>query len=133
PCAVAVGDCIIESTSSPPLERLLDTHTLNKSAATVLVEYVEREKTGLYGIVAAADDVSSENPFRFTGIIEKPEPLQAPSQWAVAARWVLSPAVFRYIRSTMPRPSSEIYLTEPVDRMLSEGASSWAVSLRPGE
>ena len=41
--AVAFGDCIIESESSPPLARLMDTHALNEPPATVLVEHVEHE------------------------------------------------------------------------------------------
>ncbi len=137
PLVVAFGDCVIEPAGGEPLSRLVRTHEQEGSGATVLAQRVPRERTSRYGILAPAGepratDESSE-PFPLVDIVEKPPPAEAPSDLAVAARWVLDSHIFAYLRAARPGPDGEVNLTEPVRAMIRDGASAWGVPLLPGE
>lgn len=131
---VAFGDCIIEPAAAPPLQRVLDTHALRDSIATVLAESIPRERSRSYGILAPAEnDPITAQPFELAGVVEKPDPIDAPSAFAVAARWVLSPVVFEALRQTKPARNGELNLTDAIHGMIRSGSRSWAVPLLPGE
>ncbi len=138
PFVVAFGDCIIRSARHAgelPLSRMLRTHVSNGADATVLTEHVEPEATRRYGILKPSSiiDEPATAPFQVAALVEKPQPDQAPSRQAVAARWVLEPAVFARLRSAAPGPNGEIGLTEHVGAWAKEGARVWAEPLLPGE
>ncbi len=134
PFVVAFGDCLIRSSSSVPLARVVETHISKKSAATVLCEQLPRENTSRYGILSPVGDLDDHDaPFRMKDIVEKPRPEDAPSTLAVAARWVLNPEVFEFIRTQTPASDGEVNLTDPVRRMIADGAVGWGVPLLAGE
>jgi UTP--glucose-1-phosphate uridylyltransferase len=67
------------------------------------------------------------------GIVEKPAPAAAPSNLAVAGRWVLSAAAARMLASTPPGHGGELQLTDALARLCEDGARVVAVRLAPGE
>jgi UTP--glucose-1-phosphate uridylyltransferase len=131
---VAFGDCLVEGGSPHPLNRVVQTHVLQKSSATVLTERIAKEKTRKYGIVDPGMLLEhATEPFAMQNIVEKPAPEVAPSTFAVAARWALTSNIFRFIRSAAADKDGEINLTDPVRDSLAAGATGWAVPLLPGE
>ena len=51
-------------------------------------------------------------------IVEKPSPQSAPSRFAVAARYVLTPAIFECLAATKPGHGGEIQLTDGIKLLL---------------
>ena len=134
PFLTAFGDCIIDSPNHFATRRLLDAHRINASFATVLAQKVPRELVSRYGILSQDSDQSRpEGAFPFSRIVEKPRPEDAPSQWAVAARWALGSDIFQFLRGADPDPKGEIGLSQAVDRALLAGQTAWAVPLNAGE
>ena len=136
PFVVAFGDCLIEApVSSNPLKRMIETHLRNSAMATVLVEKVAIEKVSRYGILAPEnEDFDGETmPFPAIDIVEKPSPETAPSQLAVAARWILNPEIFDALRNGKLDSRGELNLTDPVRSLLISGAKLWGVPLLEGE
>jgi UTP--glucose-1-phosphate uridylyltransferase len=127
PFAVAVGDALVGGSAT---ERLLDAFTRTGAAAAVAVEAVDRERVGRYGIIAPAGD---GDPIPVAGIVEKPAPAAAPSNLAVAGRWVLSADAARMLASTPPGHGGELQLTDALARLCEDGARVVAVRLAPGE
>ena len=81
---VAFEDTIIYSPDTPRvIERMVDSHERHQSVATIGVWEVPREETKKYG-GAAAGEIGDD--FAIRDIVEKPEPSEAPSCLAVAAR-----------------------------------------------
>lgn len=76
----------------------------------VAVEEVPPEQTAKYGIL----DVESQdgNLFKARGLVEKPEPEQAPSTMAIIGRYVLDPQVMTELSRTKPGSGGEIQLTD---------------------
>jgi UTP--glucose-1-phosphate uridylyltransferase len=55
-------------------------------------------------------------------MVEKPAPEVAPSRMAVAGRYILTPAVFRHIRSQPTGVGGEIQLTDGIASLMKEEA-----------
>ncbi len=51
-------------------------------------------------------------------MVEKPTPQDAPSRYAVAARYVLSPAIFDILQSQPPGAGGEIQLTDALKTLI---------------
>jgi UTP--glucose-1-phosphate uridylyltransferase len=62
-----------------------------RGASAIAVEDVPRDKTKSYGIVDV-DDAQ-----RLKQIVEKPDPIDAPSTLAVVGRYLLTPTIFRML------------------------------------
>ena len=128
---VALGDAIIEG---PPagggpgiVPRLIEAYERSGAAAALAVTEVAPGDVQRYGIVVANDegDVSA--------VVEKPRPGEVPSRLAVAARYVLGPAVFAALHDAGPDSSGEVQLATALERVLADGGRLVAVRLAPGE
>ncbi|NMC19990.1 MAG: UTP--glucose-1-phosphate uridylyltransferase [Thermogutta sp.] len=135
PFVAALGDSIIGlHAQSRIVRRMIDEFQRQRADAVIAFEIVPREDVVHYGIAQperppdAASDV-----FRLSGIIEKPSPAEAPSDLAVAARYVFSPAVFEHLRATEPGKGGEIQLTDAVQRLIQSGGKVLGVRLPPSE
>ena len=62
----------------------------------------------------------SKGIYRLDGIIEKPQPQDAPSNLAVVGRYVLSSDIFKHIRNLKPGAGGEIQLTDAIASLLKE-------------
>ena len=66
-------------------------------------------------------------------LVEKPSPREAPSNLAIAARYVLSPAIFQALAETKRGKGGEIQLTDALRAVIRSGGRAYGVRLRPGE
>jgi UTP--glucose-1-phosphate uridylyltransferase len=116
PFAVLLGDDLIDA-RDPLLARMIEVQEHYRGSVVALME-VDPELIHLYGCAAMAPTDDSD-VVRVTGLVEKPEPGQAPSSYAVIGRYVLDPAVFSVLRETSPGRGGEIQLTDAL-RVLAE-------------
>jgi len=131
---VALGDTIIRTTGEQELlERLITTHETTGAAATIAVWHVEKRETRRYGIVSPETGADITKPFRISDIVEKPHPDEAPSQYAVAARYIFSPKIFEALDKTLPGHGGEVQLTDAIRRLVGEGEPVHCVPLKPNE
>jgi UTP--glucose-1-phosphate uridylyltransferase len=79
-------------------------------AATLCVRQVDPSQTGRFGIAACSE---VDGRLRVTGLIEKPIPMDAPSDLAVFGRYVVTKAVIDALESLFRRadPLRELHLT----------------------
>ena len=132
PFLVALGDSILGLNAvSKAVGRMADVFDSKRASCVIAVEEVPAEDTRHYGIVqpeAGADDV-----FRVVNLVEKPSPENAPSNLAIAGRYVFSPVLFDMIRRVKPDKRGEIQLTDAIQFMCDEGRRVMAVKLTPEE
>jgi len=107
--AVLLGDDLIDP-RDPILPRMLQVQAERGGSVIALME-VPVESIARYGCprVTATD---AADTLVVTDLVEKPEPAQAPSTYAVIGRYVLDPAVFEVLRATTPGRGGEIQLTD---------------------
>ena len=84
------------------------------------VQEVPLDQTRRYGIVAGHK--SGDRLMKVSAMVEKPAPEVAPSCMAVAGRYILTPAVFKHIRSQKPGVGGELQLTDGIASLLGEEA-----------
>lgn len=118
PFAILLGDTLIES-DRPVTRQLMDIYE-RYHEPVVALEEVERSKVTRYGIIRGnkiADDL-----FLIDDFIEKPSVEEAPSNLAIAGRYVLTAEVFDYIERTSPGKNDEIQLTDAMRLMAASSA-----------
>ncbi|MBP1772183.1 MAG: yngB [Holophagaceae bacterium] len=108
PFALLLGDDVFDERESA-LEALIAAyHATGKSV--VGVQEVPLEHVSRYGIVSAPK--AGSDPWDVTTIVEKPQPADAPSRWAVVGRYVLEPRVFEHLAALEPGVGGEYQLTD---------------------
>ena len=135
PFVVALGDSIIGlHAQSNIVRRMITEYEASEDVqAVVAFEEVPREETFRYGIAQPADSSQQDGVFELADLIEKPTVKEAPSNLAVAARYVFSPAIFDALEKTEPGKGGEIQLTDAIRQVLKSGARGVGVRLQPGE
>jgi UTP--glucose-1-phosphate uridylyltransferase len=128
PFVVALGDSILGlNAESRALARMMDLFESRKASCVIAVEEVPQEETAHYGIIDPAD--MNGDSLRVANLIEKPKPSDAPSNMAIAGRYIFSPVIFDMIRSVQPDHRGEIQLTDAIQRLCEEGRRVLAVRL----
>ena len=114
PFAVLLGDTLLQSTSGvPAVKQLIDAYEATRTSV-VAVEAVTPEKVSKYGVIAGEPekDIGDGNIWRVDDLVEKPAPEEAPSNYAIASRYVLTPDVFAALHDVRPGKGGEIQLTD---------------------
>jgi UTP--glucose-1-phosphate uridylyltransferase len=133
PFLVALGDSILGLNAvSRAVSRMADIFDSKRASCVIAVEEVPSEETRHYGIVQPENSGSGE-VFRIVNLVEKPAPQNAPSNLAIAGRYIFSPVIFDLIRRVKPDHHGEIQLTNAIQFMCEEGRRVMAVKLPPEE
>lgn len=128
---VALGDSIIGlNAQSDVVSRMQQCFTEHDPAAVIAFEEVPAHDVSQYGIAAPAGD---GDVFRLSDIIEKPAQDDAPSNLAVAARYIFTPQVFDALDRITPGVGGELQLTDAIRLLIQEGAPVYGVRLRADE
>ena len=85
----------------------------------VAIQEVPMDQTFKYGVIEA--DEIKDDLFRVTGMVEKPDPKDAPSNLAIIGRYILTPDIFDIIRRTEPGKGGEIQLTDALLEQAKKG------------
>src|SRR5439155_16918311 len=113
PFVVALGDSIIGlHDQSAIVRRLVEQFERAGADAVIAFEEVERNDVVHYGIAQPRE--KDQPVFVLTDIIEKPSVAEAPSNLAVAARYVFGPGIFTLLAETPPGKGGEIQLTDAI-------------------
>ena len=133
PFVVALGDSIIGlDCQSDIVGRMGRAFEERGAAAVIALEDVPRDQVRNYGIVQPRHDTTGELVV-LDDVVEKPSAEAAPSTLAIAARYVLSPAIFDALARTPPGVGGEIQLTDAIRRLIGDGQRVYGMVLRPGE
>jgi UTP--glucose-1-phosphate uridylyltransferase len=119
PFALLLGDTILRPTDStkPILRQMMEVYETKKSSVVALEE-VARDKVSRYGI--AGGNGIADNIFALDQLVEKPSPEEAPSNLAVAARYIFQPEILDYLSKTPRGKNNEIQLTDAMAEMLKD-------------
>ncbi|MCI0379341.1 MAG: UTP--glucose-1-phosphate uridylyltransferase [Gemmataceae bacterium] len=141
PVVVALGDSIIGlNAQSDIVRRMTDEFERADADAVIAFETVLREDVVHYGIAKprVGSNSWSESPtlgevFVLDDLIEKPAVAEAPSNLAVAARYVFKPAIFDLLAQTPPGKGGEIQLTDAIRLMIQKGGKVLGLQLPASE
>lgn len=115
PFAVLLADDLLEG-KRPILSQMVDAyHQTGRSL--VAVEQVSAAETGSYGIVDA-DLPSAGRWSHVRGMVEKPDPAEAPSNLAVVGRYILDGSIMQVLKDQPPGRGGEIQLTDGIRALI---------------
>lgn len=115
PFAVLLADDLIDSPLNPCLNQMMKLYQ-QYGSSVVGVEKIKREDSEKYGVIKV--DARWNEKGAIEGIVEKPQPHQAPSQYGVAGRYVLTPAIFDHLANISTGFNGEIQLTDAIARLI---------------
>jgi UTP--glucose-1-phosphate uridylyltransferase len=132
PFVVALGDSILGvHAQSDIVRRMIAEFERSGAEAVIALEQVPREDVIHYGIARPRGLASAI--FEMEDIVEKPEVHEAPSDLAVAARYVFRPSIFDWLLQTRPGKGGEIQLTDAIRQLIHSGGKVIGMQLGAGE
>ena len=102
--------------AEPPVLTQLDAVRKKYGGSVLSLEKVDHGDTSRYGIVDA--DEIEPGVFKINGLVEKPDPDDAPSDMAIMGRYVLSPSIFGHLKKLKPGKGGEYQLTDGIASLL---------------
>jgi UTP--glucose-1-phosphate uridylyltransferase len=117
PFAVLLADDLIDGGDMPCLKQMIGKFSRIQSSV-IAVQKIAQSETKKYGIVDVASPEETLAALR--GIIEKPNPQDAPSNLGVVGRYILTPAIFRHLENTNKGSGGEIQLTDAIAKLLQD-------------
>jgi UTP--glucose-1-phosphate uridylyltransferase len=119
PFAVLLGDTLISGEGDPITKQLIEVYERYKSSVVALEE-VPMESIHRYGVIKGK--TLEKNVMIAEDFIEKPSVKEAPSNLAIASRYIFTPEIFDYLDSTKPGKNNEIQLTDAMRDMVKKYA-----------
>ena len=108
---ILLGDAVISGCCAA--QEMAALSKANGGASVIGCERVPPEKVSRYGILKVEGG-------RVVDMVEKPSVEEAPSDLAVAGRYLLDAKIFDYLKTQTPGKGDEIQLTDAIRRMLAE-------------
>jgi UTP--glucose-1-phosphate uridylyltransferase len=106
---ILLGDALVSKCCAA--EEMVKLSVANGGAGVIGCERVPREKISRYGILSVNDGL-------ITDLVEKPSPEEAPSDLAIAGRYLLPAKIIRLLESQTPGKGGEIQLTDSIRRLV---------------
>ena len=118
PFAILLPDVLVHADAGCT-KQMVDVY--NETGGNVIaVEDVPREETNKYGIVDTGGEDGSNMPVK--GLVEKPDPKDAPSTLSVIGRYILQPEVFEHLAAFETGAGGEIQLTDAMEKLIGKQA-----------
>ena len=116
PFAVLLGDdIVVNRNGKTATQQLVDVYH-ETGDSVVGVQRVAPEVVHKYGIIDPKEQLS-ERLSQVRRFVEKPSREEAPSNFAILGRYVLTPAIFDLLETQAPGKGNEIQLTDAIDRL----------------
>jgi UTP--glucose-1-phosphate uridylyltransferase len=115
PFAVLLADDLVMAKGKCCLRQMIDVY--NETGGNVVaIEEVPREETNKYGVLSVMSDdgrIAQAN-----GLVEKPNPEDAPSNLSIIGRYILEPEVFKELAKQERGAGNEIQLTDAMAKTM---------------
>ncbi len=120
PFAVILADDLCYNEEKSVLSQMVEVYEKYK-CSVVAIEEVDSKDTNKYGIIEGKLIDRSDNIYRVSNMVEKPDPKDAPSNLAIIGRYILTPDIFEILRNTKPGRAGEIQITDALLEQAKEG------------
>lgn len=115
PFAVMLPDDLIDAKPVGVLKQMQAIHA-RTGQSVIAVEQVAQQDVSKYGILQTDGWLGGSLPIQ--GIVEKPQPQDAPSNWGVIGRYILPASIMQLLKDQAPGAGGEIQLTDAIARCL---------------
>ena len=115
PFGVLLGDdLVVNQGGRPCMGQLIDAHE-QFGGCVIAAMHIPHEQTQRYGVFDIEPGEGADpRAHRVRGLVEKPQPAEAPSDLAIMGRYLLTPDIFEALERTAPGAGGEIQLTDGI-------------------
>jgi len=111
PFAVILADDLCDCQGSEVISQMIEVYA-KYQCSIVAIEEVPMDQISKYGVISGTPIDNSNNIFRVSDMVEKPEQQNAPSNMAIIGRYILTPDIFNILRDIKPINGSELQITD---------------------
>ncbi|PGM55026.1 MULTISPECIES: UTP--glucose-1-phosphate uridylyltransferase GalU [Bacillaceae] len=117
PFAVLLGDDIVMSTT-PCLQQIINVYE-KYNAPVIAVQNVPDEEVSKYGVIKQKESTydTNTNLFQVECLVEKPKLKDAPSNYAIMGRYILTPEIFDILETISVGQGCELQLTDAINEL----------------
>lgn len=121
PFAVILADDLCDNNkNNPVLKQMVEIYE-KYQCSIVAIEEVPMDQTDKYGVIAGNLVDDTDDTYRVTDMVEKPDPKDAPTNMAIIGRYILTPDIFDILRETKPGKGGEIQITDALLEQAKQG------------
>jgi len=129
---ILLGDALVIGCCAA--KEMADLARASGAAAVIGCEHVPPEKVSRYGILKVEEEGQGlRSRSTVVDLIEKPALEEAPSDLAIAGRYLLPGVIFDYLATQTPGKGGEIQLTDAIRRMIADGKAKCLAYPYPGK
>jgi len=111
PFAVVLADDLCDCDKDGVISQMIEIYNQHQ-CSVIAIEEVTMNQTHKYGIIAGNLIDNSNDTYRVTDMVEKPEEESAPSNMAIIGRYILTPDIFNILKNIEPDKNGEIQITD---------------------
>ena len=111
PFAVVLADDLCDCDEDGVISQMIEIYN-QYQCSVIAIEEVPMNQTHKYGIIAGNFVDNSNDTYRVTDMVEKPEEQSAPSNMAIIGRYILTPDIFNILKNIEPDKNGEIQITD---------------------
>jgi UTP--glucose-1-phosphate uridylyltransferase len=126
PFAVILPDDVIAG-EKPCLQQMVEAHAETGGNMVAAME-VPKDKISSYGVVDIKEDMGSV--VSVGGMVEKPNPEDAPSNLAVIGRYILTPDIMTNLQQIKSGAGGEVQLTDAIAQEIAQSDNVYAYRFR---
>ena len=115
---VLADDLCINPGGDGVLKQMIALNEKYRCSVVAIME-VPEDQVYKYGVIEGKE--MEEGVYRVTGMVEKPEPDEAPTNLAIIGRYILTPDIFDAIKQTKPGKNGEIQITDALLHLAEKG------------
>jgi len=120
PFAVLLADDLCTNGDDSVLKQMIAIYE-KYQCSIVAIEEVPMDQTNKYGVIAGELLAGTDDTYKITDMVEKPNPKNAPSNMAIIGRYILTPDIFKILRTTQPGKGGEIQITDALLEQAKQG------------
>jgi len=117
PFAVLLADDLIDYPVESCLRQMIPLYQ-EQATCVLAVQNIAPQESEKYGVIQTKEDWHKKG--RISALIEKPKPSEAPSNFGVVGRYILTPEIFDCLAHCPPGKGGEIQLTDALSLLLNE-------------
>ena len=117
PFVLMLGDDMYNNNSSNVTTQLINSYKNVKKTVLGTIE-IDIKDSNKYGICEPESKIN--DLIKLRSVIEKPDQINAPSNIAISGRYILTPKIYKYLKTQKPGKDGEIQLTDAINRLISE-------------
>ncbi len=120
PFSVILADDLCTNGNDGVLKQMIEVYE-KYQCSIIAIEEVPMDQTNKYGVIAGNLVDGTDDTYRVTDMVEKPDPKDAPTNMAIIGRYILTHDIFDILRETKPGKGGEIQITDALLEQAKQG------------